>query len=703
MHLKIARLWLVPLLLCALAADEPRSEVHLPLPEYDRLHRLDEGESVTVVDTAHLGGSFQRRDLWISFEGRTAGKAPAVPILNAPAGVRLFGCDGDGIISRGDGGTFTLLPQRPRFSVRCRLATASSDRLQLEATPAVLWIDAHIDDGEFVGTDDPSGKRPFSVVRVTGAPAETLRPTATARYRLTLHPEETRFRYQLDVRNPNRSHQPFTLELQSGEVVQQVDAPASYEVAAPRYKFVLPPGETTLVLSGALQGERFVPPVEASVQYVLLEAHPLLRPQVGEPQKRISAAETGLSAQFRGAQAFLLSGRQPLLWKTTRLEALRTTSFAVRSADQRFFLSADGKALGETELTLDNQGAPDVVLPMRGEPTFASLQGEPTFLTKNDKGQLWLPLSQGVQSVLVQHRQVLRQGLGWAAGTLWLPQLHAPATRARVELRYPREWLPLYEEFSPESRVPVEGEDVVLVLLLLLWTERALRLLAFGTGRRWLLSAALVGAGAAVAPVLWLTLLGNSAVTALWLWPWLRRLGLGKVVGLGLLFGVALLVALLPLATRKAASPAMSSAEYDTSVVNAVRQTQANLRKSGEVDTKRDEKEEGQAGAAAGYQGLPAKFEMPAGARQTVFFREMLATEPPRAARVVLVTQRAVAIAQVGIGLLWALLLLLHRRGLDTGFTGLLRRAQRPTPPPLPSAIGAPPPPPPPLQSPGDA
>src|SRR5207248_1235209 len=122
-----------------------------------------------------------------------------------------------------------------------------------------------------------------------------------------LLPEETRFRYQLDVRNPNRSYQPFVVELKSGEHVQQVDAQAAYEVDGARYRFQLPPGELTLVLSGTLSASKLAPPIDASVQYVLVESHPLLRPQIQAGQaapKRISAGETGITAQFRGAQGF---------------------------------------------------------------------------------------------------------------------------------------------------------------------------------------------------------------------------------------------------------------------------------------------------------------------------------------------------------------------------------------------------------------
>ena len=69
--------------------------------------------------------------------------------------------------------------------------------------------------------------RSFAVVRVTPGTSDVVKPTATARYHVTLQPEGTLFTYQFEVRNPNRSHQPFVVRLGSGEHVQTVDTTAS--------------------------------------------------------------------------------------------------------------------------------------------------------------------------------------------------------------------------------------------------------------------------------------------------------------------------------------------------------------------------------------------------------------------------------------------------------------------------------------------
>jgi len=134
---------------------------------------------------------------------------------------------------------------------------------------------------------------------------------------------------------------------------------------------------------------------------------------------------------------------------------------------------------------------------MQGEPTYAALQGETVFLTKDAQGQLWLPIAQGSQSLLVQHRQSFRRALGLATASLELPRLAVPATSTRVEVRYPQDWVPLYEGFLSEGRLwAPDGGEVVGWALLAFWAERVGLLLGLGLRRRLVI--AMVTALAAV-------------------------------------------------------------------------------------------------------------------------------------------------------------------------------------------------------------
>lgn len=641
------------------------SQVTVPLAEYEALKRAQEHASVTVVDVLRLAGSFKGQALSVVFNGRSAGTLPSVDVLSGAAGIVLYSCDGDGIVSRGQGGAFRLTPLGARFSVRCRLAARGSDRLEMRSTPSVLWVESGIDDGEFVlGQESDDGGRSFAVVRRVTVAAEGLPPSATGRYKITLRPDETRFQYEIAVHNPNRSRQAYDVTLASGEHVQQVDAQVPYDVQGARYRFDIPPGDATISVSGSLSGSRFSPPIDASVQYCVLESHPLLRPVVTGASKRVSPQEVGIATEYRGAQAFILSKADAIAWTVTRLEALRTTSFAVKRAWHRFFFSADGGVLGQTDYSIDNQGAPDISLPMDAQPTFASLQGQPVLLTKDAKGDLWLPIAQGAQELVVQHRQSFRRlpGLGFAA--LTLPRLAVAATTGTVSLHYPAEWTPIYESFLSDARVfTPEGEVVVAWLLLFFWTERMLAALGLQKARRIVLAVWLALAALAWGWALAAVLLGDLAVTVIVLIPWLRarKWATGVtilLVGAGAFLVLIALVAIPSLLRARVSAPyASSSAEY------------------GRLD-KVQEVSRGGAGSPhftapveeQAYQGLPAKVEIPSGVRQTSFSKELLDTTTSRTVRVVLVSDALLGWLQSLVLLVALILLLRARREIAAGW-----------------------------------
>ncbi len=653
------------------------SQVTLPLAEYQSLQNKP---SVTVIDTLRVTGSFQGKDLAMQLSGRASGVMPRVEVLSGPSGVRIYACEGEAILSRTSSGSFELVPLAARFNLHCRVATAGSDRLQLESAPSVLWVESLVQDGELVNLEearDNSGRRSFAVVRVTPGSNDVIKPSATARYRVSLQPEGTLFTYQFEVRNPNRSHQPFVVRLGSGEHVQTIDSSASYEPSGSEYRFQLPPGELQIKLTGTLQRPQLVPVVKASVQYLLIESHPLLRPSITTLAQRISASETGLTAQYRGASGFLLAATDSVSWQVAKLEALRTTSFAVNASNHVFFLSSDGQALGESLLRLDNQGSPALKLSTRAEPTFASLQQEPVFLTKNSDGALWLPLGQGTQDVLVQHRQPLTRALGLGIATLWLPELDEPASRAHVQLRYEEQWVPLFEEFAPEIRLPALGVGELLGLLaLLILTERVLA--ALGLRRDYRIAMAALLSTGALTSGWWLALLltADMLVCALLVLPWLisRKWNLWSVViGLGLGGFVCLVLASVLLTSRSATAPpptdyraASLGSEYSKEERPAAPSTG---------------KTEEPAGSA--YQGLPAKFVMPTGTSPSSFHREMLITRD-RAVRVVMLSRPVLSVAGDLLIALGLLLVVLRRRGLRQGLTErwlIVTRTARPDTP----------------------
>jgi len=665
-----------------LAAADPAggatSHATVPLEEYERLRKLDERPSITVVDLLRVEGSFSRRDLAVTLTGRAAGTWPTAEVL-AAEGVRLHSCEGDALLSRGESGAFAVTPLAQRFRVRCKLALDGNDRLEGETTRAVLEVAAAVQDGELVASAGDGGGRRFSVVRAIAGPKEDLPPSVAGRYHLTLLPDETRFAYRLEVRNPSRGHRRFAVTLRDAEHVESVDAPVAWDAEGRTYRFDLPPGETTLSLAGRLTATSFTAPVAASVQYLLLESHPLIRPDIRAGAKRVGVGETGLSPAYRGAQAFLLDGGAEVAWVATRLEALKTAGLALDALDQVFFLGADGKARGEVSFDLDNQGAPALALPTAGEPTFASVAGDPAFLTRDAEGRLFLPLAQGRQPVEVQDVRPFGRALGFAVARLELPRPGVPASRARIELRYPAEWIPIYEELAPSSRLHLlDGSEAVLLLVLLLGAERLLALGGVARGRRWWLAGAVAALGALSPTALGAGLLLVAApLLALAVAALFRRLaGWTRAVALA---GIALgaLVAIAVIGAMNVGGR-MASGEIGSGPMNYASKMEVTLRSRAPGEAQ-DEAAGAVPAAAprAGYEGLPARIEIPPGARRTVFARELLATDSVRPVFAVMVAARLVAALTAAALLLVLLLAFALRRDLLAGVQAFRARLAR--------------------------
>jgi hypothetical protein len=636
-------LFVLPLLADNPPAQNPKpadSQVTIPLETYDALRRGSDVPSRTVIDTILLGGGFRERNLTIRFTGRTLGTRPSAPMLQETNDVTISGCSGNAIVARAGKGAFDLIPLADSFEVQCDLRISGSDRLKMHVTPSVLAVRSTVSDAELVaGDEDDSGARDYTLVRHVSGPGETLAATATGRYLITLLPDATRFRYAIDVHNPNRTTSSLELTLQSNEHLQQIDSAAPYEVSEGRYVFSIPPGDSTITLTGELRGASFVAPVRASLQYLVLESHPLLRPTVQTPAKRISLGETGVTPQYRGALAFE-TGTEKIGWAVTRLQALHAISYAVNRATHEVFVPVDGPVLGESEFQVRNEGAPELVLPPAPEPTYVSLADEPVLMTKNAAGELTVPLSQGEQAVLVQHRQPLRRGFGFAFGRVAIPQLAVPATETFVTLNYPVQWLPLYESFASRARIwtPSVGE-ILLFALLAIWIERVLAWLDVATRRR--LTIAIVAALAASIVAAFLVLVaivfGALSVARIVTLPMRSRLIAGS------LFGVAVLIVLLYLMASSGGGGVSSKYEVagsdrdsmprdvpatDTSMTPVLTDTMSTDGAAPQTVPI----------ASPAYQGLPAKFTLPSGAHSSSFSQELLRSDRQQTALVLAIS-----------------------------------------------------------------
>ena len=656
------RIRVAAILLCTFATslivaqDEPKvptatSQVILALPEYERL-RAPDPESFTVVDSARLAGTFRDRNLTVTFVGRSVGRRVTTTVLSGAGGISVWGCTGQAVITRGESDdSFRITPLADSFTATCRIAATGSDRLELAATRDVLAIESSVGDGELIAAKRASdGTSHHSLVRQSGGSGGTVTPTATGHYLITLLPDESRFRYAIDVHNPNRHRHTLEVRFRSGEHLQQVDAVAPYEVVDGAYRFDLQPGDTTLVLIGQLPGDSFVPPVDASLQYLAIENHPIIRPKIAGAVKRVSAAETGAPTQFRGPQGFLLAKGETVRWTKSRLEALHTVSYAVSGARHTFFIPAEGAVLGESVMGVNNQGASDVTLPLRPEPTYVSIENEPIVMTKDADGKLTVPLSAGSQTILVQHRQSIRQMAGFGFGRLVIPRLTVPATSLLVTINYPRQWYPIMQSFSTRTKFWRPSSAMMLVFLaVLLWTERVLAWLNIALRQRMAMAIACAAASASFDTFAIVVLFANALLTIAWLVPQFRKEKWTFLKGLTATAVVATMILMFAYSvqTRRAfQGMATSGSGGLASVAN-------NLPISGEAKDFADEASRQQNALQIGfsnkssnqvlnYQGLPAKFEIPEGERHGYFGQEMLPTDREHAVRVLLLSSTVV-------------------------------------------------------------
>lgn len=662
------------LMLLAVNASAQDSSVTIPLDQYEELQKTKENASATVIDTMTLGGTFKDRSLTVTFAGRSVGTRTPTPVITEASDVTLSGCSGDALLQRAAGkGAYQLIALAPSFTLKCDARLTGSDRMPLTVQSAVLAMRANVADGELVaGEERDDGSRTYTLVRQVIGTNETLATTATGRYLITLLPDATRFHYVIQVHNPNRSTSVLPLHFASGEHLQQIDAAAPYEMKDGSYVFAIPPGDSVITLKGELKGTSFAPPVDASLQYVVIESHPLLRPALQSAPKRVSTGETGIATQYRGALAFEIGANQTLSWSVTRLEALRAISYAVRNVTHTLFIPARGPILGESQFQLDNQGAPELVLPPKPEPTFVSLQNEPVLMTKNSTGALTVPLSAGEQTVLVQYRQSAPQ-FGLLFGALEVPRVPVPATNTHVELRYPEHWLPLWQSFASEATVwHPDFDDLASLLLLALWIERVLAFLGVKPRTRIAIALMLAFAARIVPAMYWITLLGCGFVTLVWLATLRPKLTLARMAGVAAAVVLVLIIAFAMVINTKHTGSDYESVATDTAVVARAPALPPGAPPQAKVDRLDD----------LSYQGLPAKFELPSGARSTAFHEQLLAADRPQTITIVLLSMTIVTWLSFALTLAAAWLLWLQRAVIKTTLRDRMADAMAPAAPP---------------------
>jgi hypothetical protein len=675
----------VAFLVCPALLRAEDSTVTIPLTEFEKFQAAQRSVSAVVIDTLELGGSFRDAKLTIAFSGRSIGDRAATRVIDNAAAVTISGCTGDAIVTRSAQGAFDLIPLAPAFRAQCELRVSGSDRLQLHAPPAVLSVRSTVGDGELLaGDEDAEGGRAWTLVRQASTSQETLAVTATGRYLVTFLPDATRFRYLIDVHNPNRATASLPLRLASGEHVQEIKSPSAYDVNDGGYLFSIAPGDSSIVMTGELRATSFAAPLDATLQYLVIENHPLLRPTATGAAKRVSVAETGITPTYRGGQAYELSSRERVTWTITRLEALHTISYALDGARHTFFLGGDGDILGETTFRINNQGAADLLLPKEPKPTYAALETEPLLMTAAKDGRVSVPLSTGEQSLFLQHIQHFRSFAGVGIASFAVPRLPVASSGTLVSIGYPQQWMPLVETFAARVKLASPAlSTMVFFLILFTWLERLLARLGVTLKRRIAIAATLAAAAAFAEPFFYVVVLA-AALTTITLFSPLppKRWNFARVAGSALMAIITVALLIWPqFEQHREYEEEASMYGSGGGLASVTPADTANFRAMVE-----EGKQAGngaflpspKAAKADAYQGLPARFAMPASDRQTLFGVPLLGVSRPQRVFVIMLATPLMWLLRVALAALGLLLLRRERATLAAGF-----RARMVTAPPL--------------------
>jgi hypothetical protein len=673
----------IALMLLAAVGGQSPARIRIPLAHYATLVRRGEPKPEVAprvwIESVRVKGSFEG-GFELSVSGRSQGTMARTPLLH-PSGTNLNTCRGEALLERDENGYVEIVALAPRFTLRCTIER--QDREFALTLSRVVDVSATLLDGDVKLEPGEGGSQKLSFTKLRRASArpvskeaqrERLPATAVGLYRLRVFPDEARFVWRFDIHNPNAEPVAYSISAPEGAHVERVDGVSDHALVSEGARLVVPPGDHEVSLTGTLARSTFEAPVQAAAQFVVVEHHPLVRLSVSTDARAVALKEVDVSPEFRGARAYVLARGQTLSWTKTPIETLPTTRFAIDQLSSRFFVGSGGQSLGETTVELTNEGAAEVSFPMRVAPTYAAVADAPIPLTQDADGQLVVGLSSGRNIIELQHRHALRTSLGFAVGELEVPSLEAPATRGDVELRYSRDWIPLYESFAGERRLasPAFG-DAILLFVLALWTfELALR---FEFRRRTALPLSALAAAAS-----WCTTLGHwsvvcslSALSMVFVVPWLRTVEVPLLrwfrwIPSSLLGGVVILTLLGGITLFGNNVRAMFGSSADVLSGEAF---PADLRQSNAVAgldgvAARDGAVGGLPSPAAGasnYAGIGVPTELPMGIRRTILSQELVEASGPTLCRVVLISASLAEAAQVVV---FSLLLgfLFLRRGL---------------------------------------
>jgi hypothetical protein len=301
------------------------------------------------------------------------------------------------------------------------------------------------------------------------------------------------------------------------------------------------------------------------------------------------------------------------------------------------------------------------------------------FLTRDASGNLFIPLAQGLQRVLTQDARRFSSRFGVGVARLELPRPGAIASRAHVEVRYPDEWIPLFESLPPRSRVHLlDASDLAALGVLLGLVVSLLALAGVSRRTRWVLGGATVFLAALAAntraPLIALAAAPLVILSAALAWRslagWWRVLALAGgalcvLIAIAVMGGVVLApAARAPLDRYGGLEAAQTLGSLNSNLMLRKEKDQI---PAAPAQAAPREATRARGSPQLAYEGVPAKIDLPLGARRSRFSREMVAAEAGMRVTVVTIATRTVSALRWLAAALLLLLGFLHRAELAAG------------------------------------
>lgn len=611
------------------------SVVTIPIQEYLELRKVSELAKVTSVEEVRLEGTFGK-ELTLSFRGRCAAGLEPKEVLKHNEDIGMSDCKGDALLDV-QGDTVRLVPLQRQFKLTCRIQSKNWNEFSLQILNAFSFS-GRVTGAEVIAeSDDSHGLNVLLTPKQLVSHREERAVTGTAKYRISIQPEQTTFQYAFRLSNPNRGTRSYEIKWLNGETIQKVRGIASYNESEESLKLTLSPGENRVVVNGRYSGDKFQPLMPSQQQYLLVESHPTLQLTVNGKGRRISLNDDDLRPQFTNARLYVFSKESSFSWTTRKLDVLEAMGYSVKSANYRYYVPESGKPIVEASFDVENQGTPEIPLKIPGTPTYLEVNREPQVLYKNTDGRLLVQVPSGSSTVFLQYRTDKATSRVLASHNIELVKPEAVLSNVSLSLLTPFKWRLLYGMGLAGSASDFPETLVIWSFLLAGLLYFLSGLWQFGKRARWFIAlSGLVLPFLVLDSVLFFVMAAVIMTLVryrLAIWSFLKKRSIWMNLLIACAIGVPLLIVLTwsstlflgssRMALNKSLSQTQNYAAQEPRMAEAA--APSPVKKAGgegadgEEDSLDDQSEATGQGSQETFQGLPAKIVIPWNVEETTF------------------------------------------------------------------------------------